>query len=984
MERTAAVLDRGSVDLGNPPDAVVFRGVSVENVPNSPVLAKVRAHTVSAAEIVREYFPSSVGVFWAQGPEWDVYAAMDQAESVVRGAWLDEYYDEDYGADGCGFGVVFIAKAPQGFAMKDWDWTYGERPSGVSLNLIEVWYNTGDGWRLAPGAQGVRVTSVKEAGANGDLPEGISFMRMTPEQVRAVGFFEGVEMPAEGVQPVGIDGAAWLLWAGDGHPRHAPGTILNVYVSQDYRRRGIAAAMLEQARRIDPRVHHSDILTNDGAAWSQRVAMPSWRDRGVLPSADAVIAPDVMGRRRLFEVLLYGERVARETSLAAAKQFVEIIYGPLQWSRIKGDQDKHFDGVWGMTTEFNDASVYYVVERLPRLAPNVAQRLAAGLSQSGGVPYSRLHGQDSAAPAPRGAERGPGGRGPGGLGRGASVAEQRRDDAGGRPGGVGVATASGPVSVFVTPAAVKDYRALTPSDRTMVNRAVRALKRREGQIKPLKGNLRNLYRVAVGDSLRVVYVDHGDWLEIVLVGTHEGIYKRVERRMGAAKAAARRQAPVRKEAVRVEVIRATQRETKPAREATDDEAFRRMLTRSTHAVVAWDNDRVVGVIEVAPGDGAVGNVHVAASHRGRGVGTQMLSAAAKAVLDAGRREMSVYNVIDSARSWYIRNGAYMRPGSGVATWIESHLRALADGRPVPGHADASWNGAVQSYVDSSGQKVASLRLTFERGLGTGYREIVAYLDGVRVGSLHWEFDTDASGQPLPWKPRDFDPGRIGYVEVAPEYRRQGVATALLEAARQWDPSVHHSDNLTPDGRAWAERVATIQAKVAAADFEDGVMVALIPPLEVSRVLVEDDLATEPLEGQHITLVYLGKTADVDHDLLHKAIEEWAQGTEPLVGWVAGYGVFTNPGENVLWAGWTFPKGAGWRQGLVDALGAVGIVSPSQYGWTPHQTLAYEESPVTSIPLLPDGLPEEVVFGSVVVAYGGQWTTYSLDLSPLAP
>lgn len=53
---------------------------------------------------------------------------------------------------------------------------------------------------------------------------------------------------------------------------------------------------------------------------------------------------------------------------------------------------------------------------------------------------------------------------------------------------------------------------------------------------------------------------------------------------------------------------------------------------------------------------------------------------------------------------------------------------------------------------------------------------------------------------LEWHPST---GEIAYVQTIPEYRRRGLATRLLAYARKWSPAIHHSEDLTEDGRAWS-------------------------------------------------------------------------------------------------------------------------------------------------------------------------------------
>jgi GNAT superfamily N-acetyltransferase len=45
---------------------------------------------------------------------------------------------------------------------------------------------------------------------------------------------------------------------------------------------------------------------------------------------------------------------------------------------------------------------------------------------------------------------------------------------------------------------------------------------------------------------------------------------------------------------------------------------------------------------------------------------------------------------------------------------------------------------------------------------------------------------------------------INSVRVSKPHQRKGVASAMLEHARQHEPDLQHSHARTPDGRAWAE------------------------------------------------------------------------------------------------------------------------------------------------------------------------------------
>jgi GNAT superfamily N-acetyltransferase len=84
--------------------------------------------------------------------------------------------------------------------------------------------------------------------------------------------------------------------------------------------------------------------------------------------------------------------------------------------------------------------------------------------------------------------------------------------------------------------------------------------------------------------------------------------------------------------------------------------------------------------------------------------------------------------------------------------------------------------------------------------GTGH-VLDAYHDGQHIGRLFWSMKsdhTDAGYEP---------PGHIQGVMVAPEQRRKGVATAMLNEGRKYAPRPRHSGSRTPDGDAWAGATA---------------------------------------------------------------------------------------------------------------------------------------------------------------------------------
>ena len=53
-----------------------------------------------------------------------------------------------------------------------------------------------------------------------------------------------------------------------------PPMVVDLKVNQEHRRKGLATAMWNHARSIEPDLHHDDIQTPDGEAWVKRVGGP--------------------------------------------------------------------------------------------------------------------------------------------------------------------------------------------------------------------------------------------------------------------------------------------------------------------------------------------------------------------------------------------------------------------------------------------------------------------------------------------------------------------------------------------------------------------------------------------------------------------------------------------------------------------------------------------------------------------------------------
>ena len=141
---------------------------------------------------------------------------------------------------------------------------------------------------------------------------------------------------------------------------------------------------------------------------------------------------------------------------------------------------------------------------------------------------------------------------------------------------------------------------------------------------------------------------------------------------------------------------------------------------------------------------------------------------------------------------------------------------------------------------------------------------------------------------------------------------------------------------------------------AGAEVKNGIMIAFFPPHNIADELAQH--GTEPAEQLHITLAYLGKTADYRPDqlaALPKLVGGWAVQQKPTTVRIGGVGKFFNAEQHVLWASADIPGGTHLHSGLEKFLGTHGYKTPSEHGWNPHLTLSYVRNSFRFMPSVPE-------------------------------
>jgi hypothetical protein len=157
------------------------------------------------------------------------------------------------------------------------------------------------------------------------------------------------------------------------------------------------------------------------------------------------------------------------------------------------------------------------------------------------------------------------------------------------------------------------------------------------------------------------------------------------------------------------------------------------------------------------------------------------------------------------------------------------------------------------------------------------------------------------------------------------------------------------------------------------------MVALVPPKEVSKSLLDLAEGDEPLDEQHLTLLYLGDAeeagGEIGKERLYRACYDFGlhSGYRGLTGMANGWGAFWNPESDgaALIMLWDIPGWSGFREALVGYCRKHGMeLRQENHGSVPHQTMRYADKPITELPDPPE-FEDKTSFVSIWIAWAGE-------------
>ena len=227
---------------------------------------------------------------------------------------------------------------------------------------------------------------------------------------------------------------------------------------------------------------------------------------------------------------------------------------------------------------------------------------------------------------------------------------------------------------------------------------------------------------------------------------------------------------------------------------------------------------------------------------------------------------------------------------------------------------------------------------------------------------------DLLGAPLPPAVGPAAPGTAPDGEGAPD------------AVDDYDPLADFDVGLTAAARIEAVRAdllrvqSQIAAKTAAAqDHSGGVMVSLTIPPDVARTIAVP--GGEDPDDLHVTIAYLGKTADLDRATIEATLARVSGA--PLEGTIGGIGRF--PGSHIeglqaVWVPVDVPGLSEFRNHVVAVLDGAGVAQGSEHGYTPHVTLDYVAPDQPSPPPVPS---INVGWSSFTFVWDGERREYPL-------
>ena len=239
-----------------------------------------------------------------------------------------------------------------------------------------------------------------------------------------------------------------------------------------------------------------------------------------------------------------------------------------------------------------------------------------------------------------------------------------------------------------------------------------------------------------------------------------------------------------------------------------------------HHVVAMHHGKKVGYLKWNDeadgyhGDGEIKMIEVHPDYQRHGIATNMMKYA-RDLYDSGEVGQNPEHSndrTDDGDAWISQLPSSLSllqhfasdedPFLTIKKQEDAKLQAVRHG------SEEEWSNAWKTYIQNmrNAPHPKNVEYKFHYDHGDDMHAVTAHHNGEEVGHLRWADDTHGGFDNF----TGYFPGEISNIDVDPEYQRRGIATKMMERAREAGNSreantrPEHSGSRTPAGKAWID------------------------------------------------------------------------------------------------------------------------------------------------------------------------------------